>query len=1281
MLHDYLTAICGIKESDKEHTHRSALENLFKAILENLTQSHKDFSKIAIIHEPNNDKSENKAGAPDFLIQQNGLSLGYIENKRVNADLARLIDESNQNPKAQIAKYLTLSDNLILTDYLRFLRIAKDDKGKIIITQEITICALNEIQAILKNKSALVSKQSEILDFFALFFSSTPKPIISALEFASTLAQRTRLIKDNLIENPQNPQISTLYQNFRDILYKDLDFESFCDSFAQTLTYALFLARLNNSTEPNATQGEFIDLYNAKKFIPKSFPLIRAMSGFLDNLDELDSLKWLIKEILSIINHIDPAQITIELNKIADKDLIGDYLHKDPYLHFYETFLSQYDPHLRELRGVYYTPFAVVSFIINAIDTTLKSDFGEAKGLGSALNNDNITLLDFATGTGTFLLQAFRKALESAKKDNLNYAPKNLLNRFSGFEYLIAPYTIAHLKISQSFKEEFNAPLGIVKVIDEKTGKVVDKYEKLNILLTNTIYAKSAKDEQNEKSNLVAGMYELNQESSDAQNLKKQQILIITGNPPYSGASANKGLYEDEVKIAYGLEPNSANLNSEAQRIIKSYFANPSDKAKQKDFRGIYESRKLQNEKNPKWLLDDYVKFIRFAESKIESQDSGIIAIISNNSFLDNPTFRGMRYHLLNTFDKIYILDLHGNARKKEVAPDGNKDDNVFDIMQGVCISVFVKTGAKNNPSLRGKSKSPDSSLRDSRSESKQSTPAPSLRGSVSEANTTKQSTIICHTERAKRPKNLKEAQNRDISLISRQAQYDKDLDCHESANADSRNDGVESNANSRNDESHSPSLRGSVSEANTTKQSTIICHTERSEVSQKSNDRDSSLSTKAQNDNRKKAEYDDKLARLYHYDLYGKRKDKYAFLQGNGLESIAWSELAPKAPFYLFIPQNESLRAEYEKGISVKDIFKVSSVGIVSGRDDFCISKTDSQESLQELKNNITKFMNLDCESARKEFDLKDSRDWKVEYAQKELQSTNNNPNNYIKIQYRPFDSRWTYYTGKSKGFHCMPRGEVMKHFLPSDSSLRDLPKANRGNPQNENVGLNVARQSKIQGSWQYVSITNSLVDFSLMGGGNTGNGYIFPLYLIESDSKIENFTPEFRAFIDAKYGESYAPEVILGYIYAVLYHKDYREKYVDFLKIDFPKVPFVKSKKDFLALSALGCELVDLHLLRDNELDSSVGENTLLNERNEKIEKIAYNAESKRLFVNASLYFENVSAEVWEYKIGGYAVLDKYLKSHKGENIDYAHFERVIKTLHKSLQIQSKIAQIPLR
>lgn len=1015
------------------------------------------------------------------------LTLGYIENKRVNADLSRLIDESNTNPKAQIAKYLTLSDNLILTDYLRFLRLAKAPNGKVQITQEITLCTLNEIHATLKSKSTLQSKQSELLEFFALFFSSTPKPINSAQDFALCLAQRTKLVKDTLIDNPQNPQIATLYQSFKDILYKDLDFEAFCDSFAQTLTYALFLARLNDE------RGEKIDLYNVKKFIPKSFPLIRAMSGFLDNLDELDSLKWLINEILSIINHIDPASITKELNKIAQKDLLGNYLHKDPYLHFYETFLSQYDPKLRELRGVYYTPFAVVSFIINAIDSVLNRDFNQTKGLGSALDNDNITLLDFATGTGTFLLEAFRKALESVKKDSdpqtnplkyAHYKPKKLLSKFSGFEFLIAPYTIAHLKISQSFKEEFHAPL--------------EDNEKLNILLTNTIYTKSAKDEQNQKSSLFAGMYELAQEFLQSQKLKNEQILIITGNPPYSGASANKGLFEDEVKIAYGLEPSKQHLSTQAQKIIKAYFANPDEKSKQREFKNLFELRRLQNEKNPKWLLDDYVKFIRFAESKVESQDSGIIAIISNHGFIDNPTFRGMRYHLLNTFDTIYILDLHGNVKKKEKSPDGSKDDNVFDIQQGVCISVFVKSSTKST---------------------------------------------------------------------------------------------------------HHP------------------------------------------------------LAQVYHYDLYGKRKDKYDFLQSNGLDSIAWSVIVPKAPFYLFIPQNESLRSEYDKGISIKDIFKSVGVGITTAHDEFVID-SDKERLLQKF--NDFRDSPPSASELHKKFNVREKAGWDILKGWQNLQGESNLQKYIQKIAYRPFDMRYIFYKEKLV-WRCVK--DIMQHF-----DIKD------------NIGLNVARQSKIQGGWQYATITNSLVDFSLMGGGNTGAGYIFPLYLVESDSRSENFTQSFRAFIDTKYGQRFAPEVILGYIYAVLFHKDYREKFLDFLKIDFPRIPFVKSKEQFLALSALGGQIIELHLMRGTLESITEPLFDKPQNRNERIEKIAYNAEQKRLYVNESLYFSDVSEEVWGYKIGGYAVCEKYLKSHKGEVLDYAHFERIITTLHESLKVEAQIAKIAL-
>ncbi|MBW1478840.1 DNA methyltransferase, partial [Campylobacter jejuni] len=807
-------------------------------------------------------------------------------------------------------------------------------------------------------------------------------------------------------------------------------------------------------------------LNNAKKFIPKSFPLIRSMGGFLDDsFENLENIKWLLEEIINIINHIDITSIIKELNKTSEKDLFNRSIlstHKDPYLHFYETFLASYDPKLREVRGVYYTPAPVVIFIINAIDEALKQDFNHKKGLSEALDK-NITLLDFATGTGTFLLEAFRKALEPISKNSVNYNPKALIDKFCGFEFLIAPYTIAHLKISQSFKEEFNSPLN-----DD---------ESLKIALTNTLYFKSISKEQNDQNTLFT-LIDLTREFKKAQKIKEEQILIITGNPPYSGASSNKGLYEDEIKISYGLEPSKANLNNEQKKWISSYFKEKS-KQNTSTFKAIYEKHKLENEKNPKVMLDDYVKFIRFAQSKIDSQESGIFAFISNNSFLDNPTFRGMRYSLMQSFDKIYILNLHGDTRKKEKAPDGSKDDNVFDIMQGVSINIFIKQNSK------------------------------------------------------------------------------------------------------------------------------------------------------AKNTN------------IYYHDLYGKRKDKYEFLYENDLNSIKWTLVKNNEPFYLFLPQNNDLLEEYNKGISVKDIFMLSSVGIASSKDAILISTNNKK-----LEQQVYNFYN--------EFDKK-----------------------YIKeIAYKPFDTQKIYYDIKKVE---RPRIDIMEHFLGY-----------------ENIGLIYDRGTNLK-EISNLFISSKVIDKHLVGA----NSYVSPLYLYPTTrskkflkkenpnfneenftSKIENFKESFRTFIDELYKEKFSPEDILGYIYAVLFHKIYREKYLDFLKIDFPKIPFTKDKNTFKNLSKLGLKLVNLHLLKNDELDFNVGEALFkdIKNKNFKIQKIKYNKDVKELFINESLYFNKVSPEIYEFKIGGYAVLDKYLKSHKEEDIDHKYFTLIIQTLDETLKIQDEISKINL-
>lgn len=1035
-LENYLESIKNITAEDKEHTHRAALEILLNDIKNNL-----NFKKVNIKHEPNNDKEGR--GAPDFLVTIDSLVLGYIENKRVNANLDEIIQSE------QIKKYLLLSDNIIITDYLRFVLI--DENLNII--DEVRICELSEIKNYKKIK--LDDAGKKLLDIFKIFFSREPKPINTALEFADALAMRTRILRDDLYELKNNNHIERLYNIFKTTIYSQIDFADFCDNFAQTLTYSLFLARLNTN--------EKIDLYNVTKFIPKSFPLIRAMSKFLQDLEELNindlkTIEWLLNEIINITNHINIVSIVEELNKYDNTAV-----QKDPYMHFYETFLYKYNPELRELRGVYYTPQSVVNFIIDSIDIVLKEYFNKDKGLGNALEKDtNIRLLDFATGTGTFLLDSFRKSLSYYQKNSVKYNPKELINKFYGFEFMIAPYTIAHLKISQTLKEEFNYNL--------------EDDERLNIFLTNTL-ENIHLDEGKEKNNIFE---ELNEEMSLAQKTKEKDILVITGNPPYSGASANKGIFEEEVRKEYkdGLEEKPL---------------------------AITRNGKIEKEKNPKWLLDDYVKFIRFAQQKIDNQKAGgIFGFISNNSFLDNPTFRGMRYSLLKSFDEIYIVNLHGNTRKKEVCPDGSKDENVFDIMQGVSINIFVR--------------------------------------------------------------------------------YTQNIDGLNNVNS--------------------------------------ITH-----------------------------KYNRESAAVYYYDLYGKREYKYKFLFDNNIKSIEWHKLEYKEPFFLFVKQDENLREEYDNFYSLKDMFRIYNVGIVTSNDSVLIGLSEDK-----LKEQVKDYYN--------EFD-----------------------NSFVEIiNYRPFDKRFVYYdTNKVE----RARKDIMEHFL-----------------KNDNIGL-ISNRSVALNMYKHTFITDMITDLHIMETANA-SAYIFPLYLyntpnaikniqsqdygdtdlfkktasnpFQNADKIENFTVNFRKFIDEKYSSHFSPEDILGYIYAVLFHKTYRTKYIDFLKIDFPKIPFTDSKDIFIKLSELGTQLYNLHLMKDNNLNNDVGEGLYEDDKNNKIEKPLYNEKENKLFINKSLYFDKVSKEVWLYKIGGYQVLDKYLKSHKDEEIDYSYFQKIIQILDKSIILEKEISDINL-
>ncbi len=827
MLKEYLESIKDLTPESNELTHRTFLENLLISLKENFNKEFK------IEHEPNRDK---QGGQPDFRVSYQGLNIGYIENKRAGTDLSQLLKSD------QILKYLELNPNLMLTDYLDFVWVGKDEENKPLIKRKISIASLDELSKPLKPKP---QTERDLIELFRGFFNYEAAPITNAKDFATHLSAPTKYLKDALIQYQKVDQVSSIFKNFKEYLYEELSFEDFSDAFAQTLTYSLFLAKLNHPFEK-------INLDNVRSSIPKNFAVIREMADFLKKLDEIKEIQWLLNEILSLINHVDMDSIL--------KDLNDD---KDPYLHFYETFLSAYDPKLREKKGVYYTPDSVVEFIINALDSLLKTHFKDAPlGLKSALDNENIKLLDFATGTGTFLLEAFRKALETRKTSDGGTSTKedkyqNLLKQFYGFEYLIAPYAIAHLNLSQAFKEKFKKPL--------------KENDALQIILTNTLIQPSeiAADRG------LQPIFE--KELKSAQEIKKdEKILIITGNPPYSGASSNEGLFEWEVKATYGIEPEfqtieiekNVKLTDKIQTLLNSVQIQKQSGSKDalKNLKQLHSKYKLQKERNPKWLLDDYVKFMRFAQNKIESLGHGLFGFISNNAFLDNPTFRGLRRSLLECYDELYILNLHGNARKKEETPQGAKDENVFNIMQGVSINLFVK-------------------------------------------------------------------------------------------------------------------------KAQTTKQ------------------------------------------KIFYYDVYGERAEKYAFLAQNDLNSIEWLELTPREPFYLLLPLKTPLLDEYEQGFSVQEMFQVGSTGICSKRDHVVFHK-DKESLLKLLKD----FSTLEPSELRRKYNIgDDSRDWRLNNAIKEVETNIKRLEEYIvSCQYRPFDYRWTYYTPNSRTFLAYPVYDVFKHMLP---------------------------------------------------------------------------------------------------------------------------------------------------------------------------------------------------------------------------------------------------------
>jgi hypothetical protein len=621
MLKSYLKKIYEIiqRGDAREETYYSTLEKLLEEYSESINK--KDI-KITIL------PKKTEAGNPDFRIWDGKQHIvGYIEAKKPGTNLDEIeISE-------QLKRYKSTFPNLILTNFIEF-RLYRNSRliDKISLCRPFIIYQLNTIPP-LENKE-------QFLKLLESFFSFSLPKIYNAETLAIELAKRTRFLKDEVIEEELKEEennkpgiILGFYEAFQEYLIKGLSHKDFADLYSQTITYGLFAARTRSTGEFNRKL--------AYDNIPQTIGILRDVFEFISIGNLPLQMEWTIDDISEVLAVTDVKTILLQ------------YFHEgkgeDPIIHFYETFLAEYDPQTREKRGVYYTPEPIVSYIVRSLNFILKDYFNKPDGFA----DKSVTILDPAAGTLTFLAEAAKLALQEfvskyGKGARESFIKEQILQNFYAFELMMAPYAIGHLKMS---------------FLLEELGHKLKEDERFKFYLTNTLEM-----EELDQTNLP-GMASLSKESHLAGKVKKEEpILVILGNPPYSGISSNKGNWIDDL-------------------LKKGYIRFDGSKDE-----GYYKvDGKSLGERNPKWLQDDYVKFLRFAQWKIDQAGEGVLGFITNHSYIDNPTFRGMRQSLMNTFNEIYILNLHGNSLKREKCPDGSKDQNVFDIQQGVAIALFIK--------------------------------------------------------------------------------------------------------------------------------------------------------------------------------------------------------------------------------------------------------------------------------------------------------------------------------------------------------------------------------------------------------------------------------------------------------------------------------------------------------------------------------------------------------------------------------------------------------------
>ena len=980
----------------REHSYRPMLQQLLDEQL----------PSFVVTNEP----ARIDCGAPDFIIssKKTNTPVFYIEAKDIDD---RDLDGRKEN-KEQFSRYKKSLDHIIFTDYLDFHLYENGEWVKNVRLAEVhgdKICLCKER---IDDFNALISHIS----------TTRPATITSAKRLAEQMAAKARILSSTINnafrlaeENEDayeaNKQLQAQLDAFRLVLINGLTPESFADIYAQTVAYGMFAARLHDNTPNDFSRQE------AANLIPKTNPFLRNIFQQIAGYDLDERIAWVVDDLVNVFLATDVQKVMKNYTKKG--------MHHDPMIHFYEDFLTAYNPALRKSKGVWYTPQSVVQFIVRAVDEILKSDFELAEGLadhskfihevvneqyskGDSFKGKStkptikqgmhrVQILDPATGTGTFLAEVVNQIYDKFQGMQgmwQGYVDEHLLPRIHGFELLMASYAVAHLKLD---------------MLLEQTGfNHTDNKKRLKIYLTNSL-------EECHPDTGTLWVQWLSDEASAANRIKRDcPVMVMIGNPPYSGESQNKGEW--------------------IMQLMEDYKKEPGGKTGLK-------------ERNPKWINDDYVKFIRLAQYYIERNKCGVIGFINPHGFLDNPTFRGMRWNLLNAFDKIYTINLHGNNKKKETCPDGSADENVFDIQQGVSINMFVKTGEKKA------------------------------------------------TE----------------------------------------------------------------------------------------------------------------LGKVYYYDLYGKREDKYAFLENTPFTEVEYKELNPIAPMYFFVPKDFELMEEYEKGVKINELFSLGSMGITTGRDKELVS-------MQPFK------------------------------------SENNLP-----YCYRPFDVQWIDYDVERI---ARARENIMVHLKKQNTALC-LIKIN----------------SSSDGLFK-VLVSSCMTDKTILSSKDNAN--VFPLYLYTDEfgkeTKVANLNEdEWQKFNNA-IGRTTTPEELLAYIYAVLHSPRYRERYKEFLKIDFPRIPLPASESEFDRLAQIGQQLIDLHLMTDTQRWKC--STTFPEEGSQLIDLLKW--KDNKVWINEKQYFGNVPEIVWNFFIGGYQPAQKWLKDRKGRTMsfdDIKHYLHIVHALTETIKLMQKL------